>query len=83
MSDNQQAKKKGEVQYKEFKFEWQFKNFDLDRILAALSVVSLGQPARILTIEEYEIAKKYLVEKVKDRVLILSQICSIWCGHLS
>jgi len=76
-------RKKGEVQYKEFKFEWQFKNFDLDRILAALSVVSLGQPARILTIEEYEIAKKYLVEKVKDRVLILSQICSIWCGHLS
>lgn len=74
--------KNSKLQYKEVIFKWQFKDPDLDQIIAALSVVSFGEPIRILTPNEYGIIEEYLAKKIKKGSLTLSQTCSIWCGYL-
>lgn len=69
---------KGVLKYKEFLFNWSFEKPNLDKILAALSVVSLGQK-ELLSNKQYDVAMKFLEKKIdKNHKLILSQICSIW-----
>jgi len=70
-------KNKGRIIYSELEFKWIFFNPDMDKILAALSVVSLGDKD-LLNKEKYNIAIKILFDKLIKNKLILSQRFSIW-----
>lgn len=75
--------KKSKISYEEVKFIWQFRDFDIDQIIAALSVVCLGTPISALTEKEYELVKNYInscTTCTNGKILTLSQLCSIWIG---
>ncbi len=70
-------KNRGLTNYIELEFKWIFLNPDIDKVLAALSVVSLGNK-NLLDKMRYNIAIKILLNKLIKNKLTLFQIFSIW-----
>lgn len=68
-----------DTNYTEVPYSWRFKNEEIDKILAALSMVSLGEPT-LLTKDQYEFGKDFLINKEEDKELVLSQGLSIWAA---
>ena len=60
-------------------FSWHYPEANLEKILAALSVVSLGGRDR-LDEENYSKALSFLEERVYDDTLTITQKCKIWEG---
>jgi hypothetical protein len=66
------------VEYWEESFSWKFENEDVNKLLAAMSVVCLGEPT-LMTKEQYNIAVDFLKLKMPDgNVVLMSQIFSLW-----
>ncbi|MEK7202677.1 MAG: hypothetical protein AAB669_04090 [Patescibacteria group bacterium] len=63
--------------YLEKKFLWKFVDEDIDRVLAALSVVGLKNKGA-LSQHQYNIGRDFLSIRSKGNSLELSQILSIW-----
>lgn len=70
-------KKRGTVDYFEKRYTWVFKKPNLDKILAALSVVSLGNPD-LLSSKKYDKAIQILSGRIVNEKLFLSQTFSLW-----
>ena len=63
--------------FDEIVFNWEYYNSDLDKILAALSIVSFGN-RELLSERDYNFSIDFLRTKQKDNRLSLSQIWCIW-----
>lgn len=66
-----------EIEYREELFSWTFSKDSLDKILSALSVVSLGSPTT-LTSQQYQIGIDFLNLRTQNNKVTLSQTLSIW-----
>jgi hypothetical protein len=66
-----------EIKFDIVSFDWKFSNPELDKILAAMSVVCFGEP-ELLSASNYTFAINFLKSKCIDDSLILSQKCCIW-----
>lgn len=69
--------KSSKVKYYEKIFSWKFVNVNLDKLIAALSIVCLGKP-KLLRPSQYKVAIDFLRLKKRSKVIILSQTFSLW-----
>lgn len=64
---------------REMKFNWEFKNANLEEILAALSVVSFGSKD-VLIEEDYTNCRRFMESSYQNSIFTISQNCSILEG---
>jgi len=69
--------KEAEVKYREETFLWKFENENIDKLLAAMSVVCLGEPI-LMTKERYDVAVDFVKLKTSNNTVLMSQTFSLW-----
>jgi len=70
-------KKSTEVKYQEKIFSWRFENESVDKLLAAMSVVCLGEPV-LMSREQYGIAVDFIKLRTSNNTVIMSQTFALW-----
>ncbi len=69
--------KKAEVKYWEETFSWKFKDGNVNKLLAAMSVVCLGEPI-LMTKEQYDIAVDFVKLRTSNDTVLMSQTFALW-----
>jgi hypothetical protein len=72
-----ELKNGGEVKYQEKIFSWKFEDDNVDKLLAAMSVVCLGEPI-LMSQEQYKIALDFIKLKTSRNILLISQTLALW-----
>jgi len=70
-------KKHSKVKYQEEIFSWKFEEKNMDKLLAAMSVVCLGEQV-LMNEEQYRVAIDFLKLRTTDGVVSMSQTFSLW-----
>lgn len=70
-------KKEAEVKYWEETFSWKFENEDVDKLLAAMSVVCFGEKIFMIK-ERYDIAVDFIKLRMSNEAVFMSQDFSLW-----
>lgn len=70
-------KKNAKVKYQEVVFSWKFENENVNKLLAAMSVVCLGEPT-LMTQDQYNIATDLIKLKSYNNTVCLSQTLALW-----
>lgn len=70
-------KKHAKVRYQEEIFSWKFKSENIDKLLAAMSVVCLGEQI-LMNEEQYRVAVDFVKLKTTDDLVIMSQTFALW-----
>ncbi|OGX08736.1 MAG: hypothetical protein A2Z88_04975 [Omnitrophica WOR_2 bacterium GWA2_47_8] len=69
--------KNAEVKYREEMFSWKFENESTNKLLAAMSVVCLGEQV-FMRREQYEIAVDFVKLRTSNNAVLMSQTFALW-----
>jgi hypothetical protein len=69
--------KDAEIKYREEIFSWKFENESTDKLLAAMSVVCLGEQI-LMNREQYEIAVDFVKLRTSNDTVLMSQTFALW-----
>jgi len=70
-------KKDAAVKYQEEIFSWRFENESVDKLLAAMSIVCLGEPI-LMNREQYGIAVDFVKLRTSNNTVLMSQTFALW-----